>query len=73
MLGLGWPEWLLILGLIGGLLITFKVMARASVAYAKAREMREARGVEEGKDGSNPTGTPNEDREVNDDEARNTS
>lgn len=71
MLGLGWPEWLLILGLIGGLLITFKVMARASVAYAKAREMREARGLEEDK--GDPAGTSNEDREVNDDEARNTS
>lgn len=73
MLGLGWPEWLLILGLIGGLLITFKVMARASVAYAKARKMREARGWEEDKDGPDPAGTPKEDREVNDDEARNTS
>jgi hypothetical protein len=41
--GLGWAEWLLIAGLVGGLVITFKVMARASVAYARAREMREAR------------------------------
>lgn len=42
MFGLGWAEWLLIAGLVGGLLLTFKVMARASVAYARAREMREA-------------------------------
>jgi hypothetical protein len=41
--GLGWAEWLVIVGLVGGLLLTFKVMARASVAYARAREMREAK------------------------------
>lgn len=41
MLGLGLPEWLLIIGLVGGLIITFRTMARASVAYAKAREARE--------------------------------
>ncbi len=41
MLGLGWPQWLLIIGLVGGLILTFKVMARASVAYARARENRE--------------------------------
>jgi hypothetical protein len=63
LLGLGWPEWLLILGLVGGLLITFKVMARASVAYAKAREMREARAWEEGSDKQDPGGSRNEDRE----------
>jgi hypothetical protein len=40
---LGWPEWLTIIGLVGGLLLTFKVMARASVAYEKARRAREAR------------------------------
>ena len=43
MLGLGWPEWLLIIGLVGGLWLTFRIMARASVAYAKARQAREAR------------------------------
>ena len=43
MLGLGWPQWLLILALIGGLVLTLKVMARASVAYEKARKAREAR------------------------------
>ena len=41
-LGLGWPEWLTIIGLVGGLWLTFKVMARASVAYEKARKAREA-------------------------------
>ncbi len=41
LLGLGWPQWLLIIGLVGGLLLTFKVMARASVAYEKARQRRE--------------------------------
>lgn len=63
MLGLGWPEWLLIVGLVGGLLITFKVMARASVAYAKAREMREARARSEGMDNQNPSEPVNKDRE----------
>jgi hypothetical protein len=46
--GLGWPEWLLILGLVGGLILTLKVMARASVAYEKARKAREAREQIEG-------------------------
>ena len=41
MLGLGLPEWLLIIGVVGGLIFTFRTMARASVAYAKAREARE--------------------------------
>ncbi|MDQ3958561.1 MAG: hypothetical protein M3273_09595 [Actinomycetota bacterium] len=40
-LGLGLPEWLLVVGLVGGLLLTFKVMARASVAYERARQRRE--------------------------------
>ncbi|MDQ4025883.1 MAG: hypothetical protein M3217_10420 [Actinomycetota bacterium] len=40
--GLGLPQWLLIIGLVGALLLTFKVMARASVAYEKARQRREA-------------------------------
>jgi hypothetical protein len=34
---------LLIIGLVGGLWLTFKMMARASVAYEKARQAREAR------------------------------
>ncbi|HVF53834.1 MAG TPA: hypothetical protein VNC78_09555 [Actinomycetota bacterium] len=42
LLGLGWPEWLLIIGLLGGLILTFAVMAKAAVAYQKARERREA-------------------------------
>ncbi|HEV2755479.1 MAG TPA: hypothetical protein VG318_06845 [Actinomycetota bacterium] len=40
--GLGLPQWLLIIGLVGALLLTFKVMARASIAYEKARKRREA-------------------------------
>jgi hypothetical protein len=39
--GLGWPEWITILALIGGLLLTFKLMARASIAYEEARKARE--------------------------------
>ena len=41
-MGLGLPEWVLIIGLVGGLLLTFKVMGRASVAYEKARQRRAA-------------------------------
>jgi flagellar biosynthesis/type III secretory pathway M-ring protein FliF/YscJ len=41
LLGLGLPQWLLIIGLVAALLLTFKVMARASVAYEKARQRRE--------------------------------
>jgi len=39
--GLGLPQWITIFALIGGLLLTFKIMARASVAYEKARRARE--------------------------------
>jgi hypothetical protein len=39
--GLGVPEWLAIIGLLGGLILTFYVMARASVAY-EAKRKREA-------------------------------
>jgi hypothetical protein len=46
-LGLGVPEWLTIIGLVGGLWLTFKIMARASVAYERARQAREAREQEE--------------------------
>ena len=46
-LGLGLPEWLTIIALVGGLWLTFKVMARASVSYEKARLAREAREQEE--------------------------
>ena len=45
--GLGWPEWLLIIGLVGGLLLTFRTMARASVAYERARKAREAQAAAE--------------------------
>ena len=48
-LGLGLPEWLTIIGLVGGLWLTFKMMARASVAYEAARKRREQR-EEEGRD-----------------------
>ncbi len=41
MLGLGWPEWLTIIGLVGGLLLAFIVMARAAVRYEEARRRRE--------------------------------
>jgi hypothetical protein len=41
LLGLGVPEWLTIVGLIGALLLTFRVMARASLKYEAARRRRE--------------------------------
>jgi hypothetical protein len=41
LLGLGIPEWLTIIGLVGGLLLTFMVMARASIRYEEARRRRE--------------------------------
>ena len=47
-LGLGLPEWLTIIGLVGGLILTFKVMARASVRYEQARRAREQRASQEG-------------------------
>ncbi|MGI8407132.1 MAG: hypothetical protein ACR2L3_01285 [Actinomycetota bacterium] len=37
---LGLSEWLVIIGLAAGLIMTFRVMARAAGAYAKAREQR---------------------------------
>jgi hypothetical protein len=45
-LGLGWPQWLTIIALVGGLLLTFKMMAKASVRYEAARKAREARELE---------------------------
>jgi hypothetical protein len=42
LLGLGWPEWATIVGLLGGLWLTFRLMARASLAYEKARRARES-------------------------------
>ena len=47
LLGLGWPEWLTIVGLIGGLWLTFRIMGRASVAYERARKAREETQQEE--------------------------
>ena len=47
LLGLGWPQWLTIILLVGGLILTFKMMARASVAYEKARKAREAQAQQE--------------------------
>ena len=44
--GLGWPQWLTIIGLVGGLVLTFWVMAKASAAYERARLAREARETE---------------------------
>jgi hypothetical protein len=49
-LGLGLPEWLTIIGLVGGLFLTFKVMARASVRYEQARKARERRAAQPGKE-----------------------
>jgi hypothetical protein len=51
-LGLGWPQWLTIIGLVGGLIVTFWVMARASVHYERARQRREAAEAEEGQKGT---------------------
>ncbi len=46
-LGLGWPQWLTIIALVGALILTFKLMARASVAYERARRRREGTSTEE--------------------------
>ena len=43
MFGLGWPQWLTIIALVGGLLLTFKMMAKASIRYEAARKAREQR------------------------------
>ena len=45
--GLGWPQWLTIILLVGGLLLTFRMMAKASVRYEAARKAREARESQE--------------------------
>ncbi|MEA2507766.1 MAG: hypothetical protein QOH48_2384 [Actinomycetota bacterium] len=39
--GLGWPQWAVIIGLAGGLWLTFRTMARASIKYEQARQARE--------------------------------
>jgi hypothetical protein len=46
LLGLGLPEWLTIIGLLGGLILTFYVMARASIAYEAKRRRRAEKGSE---------------------------
>ncbi len=53
--GLGWPQWLTIILLVGGLLLTFKMMAKASVRYEAARKAREAREREEALAGAEGT------------------
>ena len=45
--GLGWPEWLTIIGLVGGLFLTFYVMVRGARAYERARERREQQAIED--------------------------
>ena len=45
--GLGLPQWLTIIALIGGLILTFKVMARASVRYEEARRRKEQQRIGE--------------------------
>jgi hypothetical protein len=48
--GLGWPQWLTILALVGALILTLKLMARASVSYEKARQKREQQSMDLGED-----------------------
>jgi hypothetical protein len=48
LLGLGLPEWLTIIGLLGGLILTFYVMARASIAYEAKRRQRAEKGHAQG-------------------------
>ena len=55
LLGLGLAEWLLIIGLVGGLWLTFKMMARASVAYERARQRREQLEEEKGHETGDPS------------------
>jgi hypothetical protein len=43
MLGLGLPEWLTIIGLVGGLSLTLWIMARASSAYERREASRKER------------------------------
>ena len=51
LLGLGWPQWLTIVALVGGLILTVKMMARATTAYERARKAREQQDEEpSGKD-----------------------
>jgi hypothetical protein len=61
-LGLGLPEWLTIIGLVGGLILTFYIMAKASVAYEAKRRAREAGSA--GSQGQAEAGDENEEREA---------
>ena len=69
-LGLGLPEWLTIIGLVGGLIFTFYIMAKASVAYEAKRRAREAGSAgsqgqaEAGSQGQAEAGDENEEREA---------
>jgi len=69
-LGLGLPEWLTIIGLVGGLILTFYIMAKASVAYEAKRRAREAGSAgsqgqaEAGSQGQAEAGDENEEREA---------
>jgi hypothetical protein len=55
--GLGWPQWVTIILLVGGLLLTFKIMAKASVRYEAARKARERREREAALAGTEKEGT----------------
>jgi len=59
---LGLPEWLTIIGLVGGLIFTFYIMAKASVAYEAKRRAREAGSA--GSQGQAKAGDENEEREA---------
>jgi len=61
-LGLGLPEWLTIIGLVGGLILTFYIMAKASVAYEAKRRAREAGSA--GSQEQTEAGDENEEREA---------
>jgi hypothetical protein len=53
--GLGLPEWLTIIALVAGVWLTLKMMARASVAYDKARQAREQAANQATKDEERPS------------------
>jgi hypothetical protein len=58
--GLGIAEWATIIALVGGLILTFWVMAKASVAYERKRLEREARSADSQNEGEAlPTGSQN--------------
>ncbi len=45
--GLGLPQWLTILALLGAVYLTFWVMAKGAAAYARRREMEESSGKQQ--------------------------